>query len=482
MAYTYCDQAFFVQDEEGNPIFKARVDFGGSIYYSTNTVGYCWARDLQEGEAYTATAQKPGTHSGNPSRTFIACRNVIVFTLTKKACDQEFKVEDENGNPVAGAKIDLGGTIYYTTDSFGKCTIRDLWRNDSYTATVKKSGFSKDTRTFTACTSLITLTISELYCNQEFKVEDENGDPLEGARVDLGHTIYYTTDSSGKCTIRDLLIDDTYTATARRSGYIGKPSRTFTACRSEILFSLTKGAALTFRVQTPERVALPNATVKIQQEGDPYLTCKTDKYGECEITVPIPFEGTAITSHWSYRDSYPLKLTIDNYESQYFFIRVLPAICTQIFIVAAEDETLLTGAKVTMRTEEGAYIDSATTDTNGECTISFTALYFEAEACCQGYECHTYDTIFQCDPGSSIHFFLTPKPPEAAGAQLIVQKNAEAMAEAMVSRYDGITLPGFSDPPYLCPLCGESFNTTLSFINHVGMHITAYEALKKQWL
>jgi len=481
---SYCDQAFFVQDEEGYPLKGARVDLGYTIYYTTNSVGYCWARDLLEGDTYTATAQKPGTHSGNPSRTFTACRSKIVFTLTSKYCDQDFKVEDQNGNPVAGAKIDLGGTIYYTTDSAGKCTIKDLYKGgDPYTATVKKSGYTKNSTTFTACTAEIVFTIIKQYCDQDFKVEDQNGNPLAGAKIDIGYTIYYTTDYAGHCTIRDLKIGDSYTAGVKKSGYISGSPKSFTACTTEIVFELAKGASLTFRVQTPERVKLPNATIKIQ--NDTTVTCKTDNYGECEITVAVPFEGTATASHPSYRKSYPIELNINTYESLFFFVRVLPTVCTQSFIVATEDETRLENAEVTMQdAETRAYINSAETDGNGECQISFTALYFKAKACCAGYECQEYKEAFQCDPGSEIFFHLIPKPEEVAapGAQQIVTKNAEAMAEAVVTRYDGLTLPGFSDPPHTCPICGKSFNNTGEFMGHIGDHISAYEEQNKQWL
>ena len=400
----HCEQAFYVQDEKGNPIFKARVDHGGTIYFTTNSVGYCWARALQKGEEYTATAQKPGTHSGNPSVTYTACRSVIVFTLTSRHCSQQFKVQDENGNPIEGARVDHGGTIYYTTNSEGKCTFSALERGESYTAT------------------------------------------------------------------------------AKRSGYLDSNTKTYTACTSEIVFTLIRGASLTFRAQTPERVKLPNATVKIQEESQPTRKCTTDEYGECELTVSVPFTGTAIASHPSYRNSYPLNIIAEDYDAQFFFIRVLPMVCTQKFIVAAEDETPLPNAKVTMYNKTGGLIKTGTTDSTGICELSFTELYFTAKACCAGYECQEYDSIFECDPGSTILFYLPSKPSMNPQAQQIVLKNAEAMAEAVVTRYDGLTLPGFSDPPHTCPICGKSFNSTGEFMGHIGDHISAYEEQNKQWL
>lgn len=75
-------------------------------------------------------------------------------------CDQDFRVTDKVGNPLdAYVKV---GSLVSRTYSDGECIIIGLTKGSSYTAKASKSGYIclDCTKTFTACTSKITLKLT----------------------------------------------------------------------------------------------------------------------------------------------------------------------------------------------------------------------------------------------------------------------------------------------------------------------------------
>lgn len=403
-------------------------------------------------------------------------------------CDQKFYVQDREGYPVNKALVSVEGGIYKAyTNSTGYCEIDDLIEGKDHTAVASKTGYiSSDPYWFIACKGDIVLTLSKPKCTQRFLVQDSEGYPIREAEIalstELEGTFYKKTDHAGSCDF-NCTEGKEYTATARKTGYSGEPQRTFTACRSQIVFTLQRThAVLTFRAQTPERVAQPNAKVTVQPGNH---ECTTDSYGECTIALQPPYIGEAIASHANYRDAYPEDLDIDTItEYGPFFLRLMPPICSQLFIVAAEDGTLLQNAEVLMRdgeTEE--YIDRKITDSKGECRIYFTARYYKAKATCEGYKSQQHPKS-ECNPGSTVFFYLPPDTTsaEVGMAQSIVKQNARAMTEATALRYSALTLPGRSDPPHICPMCGISFNIAGDFIAHIEDHLIAYKNQEKKWL
>lgn len=263
--------------------------------------------------------------------------------------------------------------------------------------------------------------------------------------------------------------------------YLAESGTTITDDTKTVL--VYAGGFLTFKAQTPERDPLPNAAIIVTQEDHPDLTGVTDSSGRCELAVVPPLKGTAIASHKDYKDAYSVDLDITSYENSPIFLRLMPLVCEQKFIVAAEDGTLLEGAEVMLRNAETEeYINRAETDSAGECTIAFSVPYYKAKACCAGYECRYHGDPSRCNPGSISYFSLTPKPPETILADPIIKLNAVAMANALYEFLPEMDIPNLTLEPFICPICGESFNTAISLVNHIGSHLAAYEEQRKEWL
>ena len=99
-------------------------------------------------------------------------------------CDQDFRVTDKDGNPLdAYVKI---GSLVSRTYSDGECTIIGLTKGDSYTAEASKSGYIclDCTKTFTACTSKITLKLTtEVPEKKDTEIDDFDVKDIEGVPV-----------------------------------------------------------------------------------------------------------------------------------------------------------------------------------------------------------------------------------------------------------------------------------------------------------
>lgn len=232
-----------------------------------------------------------------------------------------------------------------------------------------------------------------------------------------------------------------------------------------------------FIIEDENENAVEGARATVKETGQYAIT---DRLGKCTITGLEKGNTYHITpSKKGYEDG-----KTDSFYACTINIRIVIALgkyknqCTQIFSVLEE------GATVIVDIPESGSSLLCTTDENGNCSIELGEGIIRL-AHAEHPDYLPSDSVFftSCNP-LGVFLRLKPKPEEteAVGAQQIVTKNAEAMAEAVVIRYDGLTLPGFSDPPHICPICGESFNNTGEFMGHIGDHISAYEEQNKQWL
>ncbi|RLI47786.1 MAG: hypothetical protein DRO73_11025 [Candidatus Thorarchaeota archaeon] len=57
----------------------------------------------------------------------------------------------------------------------------------------------------------------------------------------------------------------------------------------------------------------------------------------------------------------------------------------------------------------------------------------------------------------------------------IISENAHALAEASFEHARRFSIPGFTQPPFFCFICGETFNNHDDFISHLVNHVQAYE-------
>jgi len=72
----------------------------------------------------------------------------------------------------------------------------------------------------------------------------------------------------------------------------------------------------------------------------------------------------------------------------------------------------------------------------------------------------------------SILLFTFPRQPLS---DAIIVENMNALAEASFEHHRRAQFSNFNAPPFICLICGETFNTTDDFISHLIQHVTAYE-------
>jgi len=201
-AIAKCQQRFKVMDEMGGPISAAIVRIVGIGIKYTDASGMT-SVELEEGKEYTIEAVKSGYEGVDFKRTFTACTPTIALTLKAppppavkpaiKKCQMRFKVTNEKGEPIGAATVIIVGIGKKFTDSSGMTSV-DLEEGEDYTVTAEKEGYGciDCRRIFVACTPTITLTLTEVPVEvliprgiYQFKVVDEEGKPLEGARLTL---------------------------------------------------------------------------------------------------------------------------------------------------------------------------------------------------------------------------------------------------------------------------------------------------------
>jgi len=72
----------------------------------------------------------------------------------------------------------------------------------------------------------------------------------------------------------------------------------------------------------------------------------------------------------------------------------------------------------------------------------------------------------------SVLLFTFPRQPLS---DAIVVENMNALAEASFEHHRRAQFSNFNAPPFICLICGETFNTIDDYISHLIQHVTAYE-------
>ncbi|MBS3781948.1 MAG: carboxypeptidase regulatory-like domain-containing protein [Candidatus Thermoplasmatota archaeon] len=139
-----------------------------------------------------------------------------------------FTVMDEEGDPIEGATVTvsnetLGPDYTNTTNDTGVAVVEDVEEGD-YTYTVTKEGYEDATAEITVDgDDDITVTMTEKVYDLTFTINDEEGDPIEGATVTVANetlNLDYTntTDDTGVAVVEDVEEGD-YTYTVSKEGY-----------------------------------------------------------------------------------------------------------------------------------------------------------------------------------------------------------------------------------------------------------------------
>lgn len=228
-----CVVTFEIIDDNTGEFVEGELDIDGEGTFDTS--GGTKNIDLTCDKEYTVKAIV--TKNGNEytdTKTFNAEENQTVtleVSIPQETCSQTMKIVDQNGNGLDGI-IELEGEEIDTTG--GSVTFTGLIKGDEYTAT---STFDDETKekTFTACTGdTLEFTYQVIEeCEQEFVLQNQNDEPLEGTVTVDGSS---GDTSNGSVVFENLVVGDQYTAKAKYNGE--SKSKNFTACTgSPIVFN-----------------------------------------------------------------------------------------------------------------------------------------------------------------------------------------------------------------------------------------------------
>lgn len=153
-----CIQHVKVLDDNNQPIPYASVQCGGPSV-STDRYGIT-GFSLDEGNAYTVVASKPGYDSA--SKSFTACSSTISLILSRTTCVQSIQVKDNNGAVLRQAKVVVNGTTKYTSIFGAPCSF-DLFQGTQYDAVASKTDYDcvGCKKSFSACTGTITIVLQK---------------------------------------------------------------------------------------------------------------------------------------------------------------------------------------------------------------------------------------------------------------------------------------------------------------------------------
>ena len=154
------------------------------------------------------------------------CRYEVCYNTTP-TCTQQFRLEDQNGNPLSGTLVIADKNFNVTGD-----ISLSLESGTEYLARAVVGGVPMQ-KAFIACTDKITFifTIIEK-CTQQFRLEDQNGNPLSGTLVIAGTNFNVTGDIS-------LILEQGTDYLARAVVGDIPMQKAFTACTDRITFIFT---------------------------------------------------------------------------------------------------------------------------------------------------------------------------------------------------------------------------------------------------
>ena len=383
-----CDQPVTVVDEGGNKIDTATVKCyeGTSLKASCTTYyGECLLSFLDKGILYKAVATKEGYDCLNCEKTFTACTSTtypgITLSLKKKptTCNQSFIVKDTVGNTIYSNCIIVvrEGTAWRSecaTGTSGTCTATGLTKGKYLKACIEQvpTGYEKiseSCKSFTACTSTITLKLKKKteYCSQNVRVVTSDG-KTASAKIDWGDGASEYGDTPKTFTHR-YEKGKIYKIKITASGY-SSPERTITSCIYEFTLTLMKTVEYcpqNVKVSDKDTGAgIGGVTVATRPTTGTIIRCTTDSGGRCTLSN--------LTKGNSYRlvaESYPT-----DYECQY------TADCEQTIIACTTERTFRLKKKILtceqlikVVDEKGVLTDATVTVSGATCTRYATGRY-----------------------------------------------------------------------------------------------------------
>ncbi|MCK4528883.1 hypothetical protein KAW18_16055, partial [candidate division WOR-3 bacterium] len=156
-----CSQNVRVVTSDGASV-RARLDWGDGVHEDFYTPKTGFYDRYEKGKSYTVRASADGYESA--SKVITACRSQFTLTLKKvevppEYCYQYVRVETSDGKSVTYEITWGAGT--WATGSTPDTSMLYCEKGKSYTATATASGYTSASKTFTACTTQFTLTLTK---------------------------------------------------------------------------------------------------------------------------------------------------------------------------------------------------------------------------------------------------------------------------------------------------------------------------------
>ncbi len=351
------DAIFAITDiETGNPIENATIDINGS---TLNTDSDGNANIQLENGTYDYTINATDYIEETGSVTINNATETINAALSPvDEITATFNVTDEDGAAIESAEISINGTTI-TTDASGIASI--ALDDGTYEYTITANGYAPHTGevTISGEDAEVNVTLTSVY-ELTFVVNNEAGDPIEGAFVVIGEN-FFTTDANGQITVEAL--NGTYYYTVTKADY-EMVSGEVTVDGADVTENVTLRLVyfVYFTVNDEDDNPIEGATVTVEDS-----TLTTTASGETQIELP---NGT-----------YQVSISKDGYEtvSDEFTVQnagldisvTLPMVqndYTVTFNVTNDEANVLDGAEVSFT--DGTDTWTAVTDADGLATFN----------------------------------------------------------------------------------------------------------------
>jgi len=197
---------FVIEDEDGDPIEDATVEVNG-MEDNTDEDGEAVFKDLEPG-TYDYEVDHDDFESTEDKVEIVDEDEVEEVALVGKVVeyyDLTFVIEDEDGDPIEDATVEVNG-MEEITDEDGKAVFEDL-ELDTYSYKVTHDDYETEDDKVEIVDQDVTKTVpleeTIITYDLTFVIEDEDGDPIEDATVEV-NGMEEITDEQGEAVFEDL--------------------------------------------------------------------------------------------------------------------------------------------------------------------------------------------------------------------------------------------------------------------------------------
>jgi len=208
---------FVIEDEKGDPIEGANIIIDGTENI-TDENGEAVSKNMEPGTYdYEISHEGYENVEGSVEITDEDITEKVTLEKIETTYTLTFVVEDEEGDPIEGANIEIDSTENIT-DENGEAVFKNL-ESGTYNYTVEREGYETVEGEVTIDEGNLTkeVTLEVATCELMVEVRDEEDSPIEGAEVTVGDETV-ETDENGEAVFKDL-DPDTYHYIVEKDGY-----------------------------------------------------------------------------------------------------------------------------------------------------------------------------------------------------------------------------------------------------------------------